>query len=179
MPDTSQLHKYRTAIYRGMALLVFLFFFSRGASAQGQVSPKELVASGGKIAVSHSGNDRVGKVLAYQLRERIKSSAQMELIGGGAANAFIRVSIVTLNPFESSGSQVAATAYSCTWTYEISAYGHTIELLITSQAGTAGESDVEEVASGLVATTDKQRRVGPSQFAKALEIMKGLGNESK
>lgn len=160
-------HSYKK--YRPMRyLLLLLGFISIPASSFGQSANLPT-----QISVSHSGDDMVGSTLAYELREKIKSSNQMELARSDKLANGIVVSLVTIDPEEESNVGATQTAYSATWNYLIVRRDGTAQFHLSSSVGICGADRVISCAQSLAASTDKQRRQVPS-LKENLPLIIGL-----
>jgi len=145
-------------MYRTAVLLTGLLLIASSVSAQEISTPKQ-------VTVSHTGDDRVGQILAYHLREELQSSAQMKLIDGNTARQYVQVDLITIDPFKGSSEEGRYTTYSCSWSYRIGVTGGgQIKLFLTSVIGTGGPRNAEVKASGLAATTNDQRKVVPAKL---------------
>jgi hypothetical protein len=136
---------------------LLLLCLSGGSAAQDIQTPES-------IAVSHTGEDRVGNALIYEYREEINSSSQMELEASAGADNSVRLSLVTLDPDEGQRLEGTSTIYSATWTYLVTDGSSTVELHLTSQVGFCGKDRVQSTARSLAAETDEQRRRVPGEI---------------
>jgi hypothetical protein len=85
-------------------LTLFLLCFAGASVAQSRAT----------VDVRHSGEDSVGRTLAFAVREAIRSSAGYELVTG--PRAAFRILLVTLDPDRDSGSSGLRTIASVTLT---------------------------------------------------------------
>jgi hypothetical protein len=115
----------------------------------------------------------VGGTLAYELREKIKASNQMELGRSGKLANGIVVSLVTIDPEKESEVEGTQTAYSVTWNYVIVKRDGIAQLNLSSSVGICGADRVTSCAQSLAASTDKQRRQVPS-LKENLPLIIGL-----
>jgi hypothetical protein len=115
----------------------------------------------------------VGGTLAYELREKIKASNQMELGRLDELVNGIVVSLVTIDPEKESKVEGAQTAYSVTWNYLIVKRDGTAQFYLSSSVGICGTDRVTSCAQNLAANTDKQRRRVPS-LKENLPLIIGL-----
>ncbi|MDZ4253620.1 MAG: hypothetical protein U1A72_13715 [Sulfuritalea sp.] len=131
------------------ALLLFVFVMPGSAWAQEQKV---------SVAVVHSGDDIIGKRLAFALREAIRSSSGYKL--ADESTSLLRINLTTIDPALSPQSGGAWTAASVvflmtniiplqkgnpqTW----------YPIYLTSLVLTAGSQRVEEQAKGILASLD-------------------------
>jgi len=149
-------------------LLLLLGFISIPVSSFGQSANPPT-----RISVSHSGDDMVGGTLAYELREKIKASNQMELGRLDELVNGIVVSLVTIDPEKESKVEGTQTAYSVTWNYLIVKRDGTAQFYLSSSVGICGTDRVTSCAQNLAVNTDKQRRRVPS-LKENLPLIIGL-----
>ena len=135
------------------ALLLSSLLLVGEASAQEFDTPSQVI-------VSHQGEDQVGRTLAYELREEIKSSAQMRLVNP-TVNFGVRVALNTMDPYKGGRIEGQTTIFSCTLTYVFSNENRSIELFITSTGGRYGSENLESGARALTALTDEAHRKVP------------------
>jgi len=141
------------------ALFVLTLILLVGSSNAQKMEPPT------RVGVTHSGNDVVGQTLAYQVREQIKSSDQMKLVDAtNKTAAYVRVSVVTVDPFSETGIDRVSSTYSCTWSYRLAISGRSTELLLTSRVGTVASGGTKAPARNIAAITDEQRRKVPQKM---------------
>lgn len=101
-----------------------------------------------KIYVSHSGNDRVGQQLVYEIREELRRSTGLSLAREDeASNVDMRITTLDSNRTNPG----ASTTYAVVWLLPSSPF----PAYLTSVAGYCGSSRIKECAHGLVADTDR------------------------
>jgi hypothetical protein len=103
------------------------------------------------IQVDGQGEDSVGSVLIYQVKELIRSSKRFTLIDSddeSKEKVFI-IRILTLDGYENSNS----TVYSTNWLIKIKDVP--ICCYLKNVVGVCGSQKVEDVAKEIVATTDE------------------------
>ncbi|NML09900.1 hypothetical protein HHL08_07010 [Sphingobium sp. AR-3-1] len=110
-------------------------------------SPNAATAASFYIGVTAP--DPVGKVLAYEMRERIASSARNKLVLDPDESAF-KLMIVTLDP-DDEGSQ---TIYSIVLNFRNYADGENWDYFITSWVGVCGKTVVQSCARTLAGNVD-------------------------
>jgi hypothetical protein len=118
-----------------------------------------------QVGVAHSGDDAVGQTLAYQLRERIKSSSQMELVDLSKAGSGVRINLTTLDPDQGEIDSGNVTVFSSTWIYFFARDGLSVQLYLGSQVGNYGVNRLDNAARNLTATADELRRRVPDRLA--------------
>jgi hypothetical protein len=148
------------------ALLVGLLISVPATSNSQSLDPPK------QVVVSHSGDDRVGELLAYELREQIKMSAQMTLAQIADMRHGVKLNLVTLDPREGERLEGNVAVLSATWIYYAFDGENEVELFLTSTVGQVGENRVESVARSLVSTTDEQRRAVPVELRELAYYLK-------
>jgi len=154
---------------RLVTVLWLLLVFTVPANSQSIDPPKQ-------IFISHSGGDRVGELLAYELREEIKTSAQMNLVEVADVQKGVKLNLVTMDPREGERLEGNAAILSATWIYFAFDGKNEIKLYLTSTVGQVGEKQVESVARSLVSTTDEQRREVPAELREMAYFLQEVGN---
>lgn len=140
-----------------IALIVVAFVSLSGtAFGQGMKVPEN-------VTVTHSGEDRIGQRLIYQIREEIESSDQMNLVDSGSTNIGVNIHIVTIDPYEGDRQEGLSTIFSSTWTYFIGLDGQLVQVYLTSTVGNYGTDNLSRAAASIAATTDEQRRKVPTK----------------
>lgn len=102
------------------------------------------------VHVETTAEDTIGRQLAYQLRESIRSSGGLELVDT-KDDAIIRIKIVTLDP-DTNGSGYR-TIYSLVWTIKQLDSG--ADIFWNNSVGICGQSRVSSCASDMAARTDE------------------------
>jgi hypothetical protein len=104
------------------------------------------------VSLATTGEDIIGKRLAFEIREGVRRSAAMRLVDS-EERAAIRLQLVTLNPSEQSGSQ-NWTVYSVVYTVA-NLSNVKSSLFMNHYVGTCGSSKISACAAGIVAETDE------------------------
>lgn len=105
------------------------------------------------VYVEASGDDLVGRDLAYQVRETIRLSAGLTLADRESDARFI-LRVVTLDP-DSKDSAGLSTVYSAVYTMR-TFHDFPVEMYKTSVVGTCGRNRVNSCARSITATLDEQ-----------------------
>lgn len=107
-----------------------------------------------KVWVDDTAKDTVGQRLVYAFKEQIRRSAALAITENEEDDAGrLGVHIVTMDPDDNKNGNW--TIYSFTVTMR-TFHKYPTEAYLVQSVGKCGSSRIEECASGLVATTDRQ-----------------------
>lgn len=157
---------------RFMIGVCILLSLSSKAAAQQASIPE-------KVVVTHTGDDRVGRSLVFELREAINSSSQMELAEAANTLGGVVISLVTLDPDDQQGLSGTSTIYSATWTFFLSSGRNTIQLYLSSSVGVSGSDRIRSTARDLAATTDELRRRVPGELTEMTRFFRDMQDGSR
>jgi hypothetical protein len=111
------------------------------------------------VSISHSGDDNIGKRLAFSLREAVRSSSGYKLVGSDEAD--FEVNLITLDPERSpqaSGSWTVASASIVMANFHPYKEGNPqtwYPIYMTSVVMTVGGQRTEEQAKSILASLDE------------------------
>lgn len=151
---------------RTAVILCILALSCGGALAQEIQAPE-------KVTVELAGDDPVGQSLAYEIREKISSSNQMELVEMTGSDGKVKITLITLDPHEGTDRRGTSTVYSITWSYLLSDGSNSVELRLASTVGLTTPDRVERTARSLTATTDEQRRTVVEEVKSLAQMFTG------
>jgi len=128
--------------------------------AAGPMAGNEATSGRFTVWVDHSGDDPVGQLLAYEVREEVRRSEAYDL--GTFSDALFMVLIITLDPNASSELKGSSTAASVAYTmanmntYEEGNPQTWFPIYLSSITLTAGRNRVDDQAKSIVAELDAQ-----------------------
>jgi len=106
-----------------------------------------------KVHVISTADDSVGSRLVFGIREGIRRSSGMELVGL-ESDALVTIRIVTIDPSANTASAGSQTVYSMVVTAK-TMHETPVDMYLENIVGHCGARRVSECADGLVADTDK------------------------
>jgi hypothetical protein len=140
-------------ILLSVAVAFSLLFFPSGTTSAQTKSEQRI-----SVSVEHSGDDAVGNLLAYALREQIRRSAAYQYSAND--NAVFSIRLVTLDPSSENTGNSCVAAVTMTMANFIpfkkddpQTY---LPIYLTTIAMTVGRKMVEEQAVSIVASLDKE-----------------------
>jgi hypothetical protein len=149
-------------------LAVLTFFLFTGVSLAQVSTPEE-------ILFDFRGNDLVGEQLAYEIKEGLHESTQMDLVDAKDATNTVLLSLNTLDPFKNTVMEGDNTVFSITWKYLIYSKENIVPISLSSQIGIVGSDKVKSVAASIVAVTDRERRKSVGELKKVIQILESYG----
>lgn len=147
--------------------------FFIGVSLSMLATVASIPAQAANIYVDVTANDPSGKLLAYNLRERIASSARNILVNDPDDAAF-KISIVTLDP-DSDGNR---TIYSVVLNLKNYSEKPNFDFFVTSWVGVCGRTKIEICANSLASDVDAEMQPLVEAILKALKKSASKNNES-
>lgn len=111
------------------------------------------------VSLEHSGHDRVGREIAFYVRENLASSSRFILANTGGA--IIGIRLVTLDAIGETDSQISA--YSVVFTF-IDSKGE--EYYLTSKAGVCGINRVQSVGRNIFTYLDEASRMAYETYRR-------------
>jgi hypothetical protein len=110
------------------------------------------------IKVLHTGDDPVGKLFSYELREMARGANGVRLVEDDAyLEPHVRISLVTIDPDGNQSSKGAWTAMAIVLSYD-SVSTDLRGLLMTAQIQLCGKTAVQSCARAVMASIDEEIR---------------------